>query len=1219
MENQMQITLYRVKSSIQILLLNIIILFATGCDFNTPKESSDSIKDTPVGEVPNPTPDPTPSASPTPTPEPMPEPMPEPIHEPIVLDAISISQGEDDGYSWGKYGNADWEADNIDNDFIRLGAAGNDDRNYISSYLFRNVAINSGQNILSAKIIFTEHSDEGSDSASLDLTIKALNPSSQSSYSEGDLGQDRSALTAQVRWNKSSSNWETPDLTTLIQAIVSDSNWNANQAMGFVIQNTAGASGNSRHNIFTADASNANYHPKLLITYGDDLVAPTISNPSPTGTLSSNITNTSLGINTNEAATCKFSESAGTEYSDMANSLTSSNNIQHQANLSNLTQGNRYQYYVRCEDLAGNATTTDFIISFAIASLSDALVLLNIEEPANTQRDNEVVRTGVPFPKGLVQASDAIKLTASGSNTALPMQTRPLSLWDDGSVRWLLVDTQVSLNAEENKSLELKYAATEVVNTNPLSIDQDDNFIHIDTGPLQFTVPKNNGSIIHSASLIEGANTHTLIAPPTDNSDRGPWISVAGQTHFGGLLTSNSVPAANDPIKKYEDYIASNDGDDFNLHGLWDLSVSIEEQGDLHAVIRISGTHLDENGIAYSSFITRVHAYRGQSQLKIDHTLVFTGTGNDKITDYGFRLPYAGTSTLIEGIAANTGEVTHLSYDKHNIPGSSNVTGQAQGYIARQNNETNVSVVLKDMAENFPKGLAATANSIDIQLYPSAAPDLNLERYSSSIDSNNGETSSISINRSAQGLAKTDTFIINFSAGNIDKTATENLAKKVNAGPLLALANGDWYSNAKVMGVGNFSFNSDKNTSERHFRIDRKLKVIEDFMRFNQRKQYNWFGMLNYGDIRGYFKGGCAPGHSADCTWSEKGRYGWSGNSGEPSNQLWVQFLRAPSRDLFTDASALAQHSQDLQMIHYGDATKHSDQTMSGGRNREFSVGSMHRHGVDAWSGYGQQPEYSHVAGIETYYYLTGNGRAKETLFEAAAFMTRYGQNTPSYTALVNGIDVLTRASAVFHDQPATYNRFNNRLEVLIQDTFDNDGVNSELADSTLGQTFDYFVRGAAGLMYHHERTGDSRSANLILDAADIITEGGDKWGVSNDGDAGGVWYYLNNLTYAHSIADEYSRNKTPYYNLVSSVLALNDHSSPQSSSAVISLASFEATPADWRNWIWEWNEEELNPAAPALLHIARQMTFRNDFMQDYHSYRAFVHLATAAALISPE
>ena len=390
-------------------------------------------------------------------------------------------------------------------------------------------------------------------------------------------------------------------------------------------------------------------------------------------------------------------------------------------------------------------------------------------------------------------------------------------------------------------------------------------------------------------------------------------------------------------------------------------------------------------------------------------------------------------------------------------------------------------------------------------------------------------------------------------------------------------------------------------------------------MRFNQRKQYNWFGMLNYGDIRGYFKGGCAPGHSADCTWSEKGRYGWSGNSGEPSNQLWVQFLRAPSRDLFTDASALAQHSQDLQMIHYGDATKHSDQTMSGGRNREFSVGSMHRHGVDAWSGYGQQPEYSHVAGIETYYYLTGNGRAKETLFEAAAFMTRYGQNTPSYTALVNGIDVLTRASAVFHNQPATYNRFNNRLEVLIQDTFDNDGVNSELADSTLGQTFGYFVRGAAGLMYHHERTGDSRSANLILDAADIITEGGDKWGVSNDGDAGGVWYYLNNLTYAHSIADEYSRNKTPYYNLVSSVLALNDHSSPQSSSAVISLASFEATPADWRNWIWEWNEEELNPAAPALLHIARQMTFRNDFMQDYHSYRAFVHLATAAALISPE
>ena len=1086
--------------------------------------------------------------------------------------------------------------------------------------MFRGVGIPSGQNILTAKIVFTEHNDQASDSAMLDLTIKAINPSSQTTFSEGDLGQDRAVLSTEVQWNKSSSTWETPDIANLIQSIVSNPSWNSNQAMGFVIQNTAGAGGSSRHNIFSANSSNSDHHPKLLITYGEDVTIPSISNPSPSGVLSLNTANTLLSINTDEAANCKFSTQADTLYADMESTLTSSNQIQHQANLSGLTQGTAYEYYIRCADIAGNTTVVDFTISFAIASLSDALVMLNIKEPANSVRDNEVVRTGVPFPKGLVQADDVIQLTAQGSNTALPMQTRPLSLWDDGSVRWLLMDTQISLAAEENKALELKYAASAITNDNPLTVSQTDDYINIDTGPLQFSVPKNNGGIIHSATLTEAGEVLTLIAAPTGNiTDRGPWISVAGQTHFAGLLNSNSVPAANDPIKKYESYIADDWGDDFNLHGLWDLSVTIEEQGDLHAVIRISGTHLDNSGIAYSSFITRVHAYRGQSQLKIDHTLVFTGTGNDQISDYGFRLPYAGTSTLIEGVSANTGAVTHLDYASYNTPSAINVAGQAGGYIARHNSETNISVVLKDMAENFPKGLAATTTGIDVQLYPNTAPVLNLARYSSSIDSANGETSSITNNRSSQGISKTDTFVIEFAAGNLNQTHSENLAQQLNAGPLLALADGDWYSDAKVMGVGDFAFNTDKNISERHFRIDRKLKVIEDFMRFNQRKQFNWYGMLNYGDIRGYFKGGCAPGHSADCTWSEQGRYGWSGNSGEPSNQLWLQFLRNPSRDLFTDASALARHTQDLQMIHYGDATKHSDQSMAGGRNREFAVGSMHRHGVDAWSGYGQQPEYSHVAGIETYYYLTGDGRAKETLFEAAAFMTRYSIGTPSYTALVNGIDVLARAVAVFHDQPAALSRFNSRLEVLVEDTFSADGVVDELGDSSLGGSFGYFVRGAAGLMYHHELTGDSRSASLILDAADIISAGGDKWGVGSDGESGSVWYYLNNLTYAHSIADEYGRNKTPYYSLVSQVLAHNDHSSEQSGSDAISLASFEAMPANWKDWVWEWNEGELNPAAPALLHITRQMTFRNDFMQDYHSYRAFIHLATAAALVAPE
>lgn len=311
-----------------------------------------------------------------------------------------------------------------------------------------------------------------------------------------------------------------------------------------------------------------------------------------------------------------------------------------------------------------------------------------------------------------------------------------------------------------------------------------------------------------------------------------------------------------------------------------------------------------------------------------------------------------------------------------------------------------------------------------------------------------------------------------------------------------------------------------------------------------------------------------------------------------------------------------------MQMVHYGDATKFSDETIAGGRNREFSVGSLHRHGKQAWSGYAQTPEYSHIAGIETYYYLTGDRRAKETIYEAASFIARYSEGSPGDTAFVNGIDTLSRASAVFYDQTSHFDKFNDRLEVLLDYAVSGspNAVQKELNDSSLGGAFGYFVRGSAGLAYHHELTQDARAAELILDAADIITTGtnDDKWGVGSNGVDGSVWYYLNSLTYAATIASDYSRDGQPYYNLVEKVLQHNGHSESQEDSAVIALESFQAVPEEWDEWVWTWDEGVLDIANPALLHIARQLTFRNDFMQDYHSYRAFIHLATAAALVNP-
>lgn len=833
---------------------------------------------------------------------------------------------------------------------------------------------------------------------------------------------------------------------------------------------------------------------------------------------------------------------------------------------------------------------------------SNLLVELQVSEPAAHARTSVPVTSGVPFSQGLLAADAELTLYTEGQQ--LPLQTKVLATWPDGSVRWLLLDSQLTLAAEQTRTMQLKEEMPPAI-ADPLLVQVEPAVITVDTGPLRVEIPRNYGGLIHRAWVDQ----QLIIDAPSDPIDRGAWVQRGGTSFYSSLLQNTSSPAGGDSIALYRSYIQDNGQEGgFNLFDPWDLSVTVEEAGPLRAVVRVSGALLDSSGMGFCSFVVRIHAFRGKSTLRFDHTFVFTGDEQDTIASYGVRFPFLGSTTLINGVSASTGTLLQQSYDQYSINGVAH-SGQALGYLGRDNGNLSMGVVLRDMAENYPKALVATAEALEVQLYPQDVAPLDLSRYSHTIDSANGETGD-NRDRGAQGLAKSDTFLLQLGSAALVESSLVAAAEKLSAGPVLALATPDWVSNSGVMGIGDFAF-APSVDSPVHYRIDRVLHILADFMRYNQRRQFLWFGLLDYGDIRGWFHGG-----GSGFTWHELGRYGWSGNSGEPSNQLWVQFLRKPSQQLFLDAEALARHTQDVQMVHYGDASGSGAGDWSG-RNREFVVGSLHRHGRQAFSGYAGLPEYSHISGVETYYYLTGDGRAREALYEAAQFICRYGVNNPDYTALVNGVDVLSRAAAVFYDHPTHAARFTARLEVLV-DYLSGGSPNpvvQELQGSNLSSSFGFFVRGAPGLMYHHARTGDPRLRSLILDAADVLVAGdGDAWNVATDGEAGSVFYHLNTLTYAAALATD----ATPYANLAKSAAEWNCHAAQSSGTGAISMQSLEAIPQDWRDWRWTWHEGELTAGSPELLWIDRQLTFRNDFMQDYHSYRAFVHLAVAAALLGP-
>lgn len=829
------------------------------------------------------------------------------------------------------------------------------------------------------------------------------------------------------------------------------------------------------------------------------------------------------------------------------------------------------------------------------------VVVLSLQEPAGVARDQAHVRWGVPLPQGLVDADEPLRLV-DADGAVWPTQARDLSQWPDGSRRWVLLDTIADLAADETAELTLRVPDDPVDVDAPLSVTETEDAVLLDTGPLRVEIDKRSGSVLRRAWLDD-----VLVVDLPTGEDRGPFLNTAGTDYLGARLHPDTVPAAGDAIEQYRNWGADNLDRPANRYDPFALEVVVEEQGPVHAVVRVSGTHLSSSGQSAGTFIVRVHATRGQRQLRMEQTFVYTGAQGDGVQSYGFRLPVPGTDDAADG-EPGTQEVAQLDWSEHTLDGQPR-SGPAVGMLSRSDGVTGQAVLLRDMAERFPKALSLDTDGIEVQLYPRAAPIWSLARYSNTLDTANGETGG-DADRGAQGLSVTDTWIWAPLDGAADHEALRTLAQALDAGPLTLTPPAGWVSDARIMGLGRFHIPVDDG-AEAHRRADAVLRIAADFMRINQRREFAWFGVEDYGDIRGLFDGG-----DASFTWSELGRYGWSGNSGEPSNQLWTQYLRTPSVEVLLDAEALARHTQDQSMVHYGDASS-IDSTPWNGRNREFAVGSQHRHGRQAFSGYAGLPEYSHIAGVETWYYLSGDARARDALYEAAEFVTRYGPDTLEWTAGANGIDVLSRAASVFYDEPELQSRYSDRNDQLLEwiDANDSAYIQGEFAGlGDVGDNFNVFVRVLPGLMYEHERSGDPRALRAVTVAADQLAAAADPMGLTSSGSAGSVYYHLAPLAYLASLEGAAS----PYYERAVRVLGLNCHHADASDTGAISDASLRAIPDDWRDWSWQWDEDPLESPSPGILWIHRQLFWRNDFMQDYHSYRVFTHLATLAASVNP-
>ena len=94
----------------------------------------------------------------------------------------------------------------------------------------------------------------------------------------------------------------------------------------------------------------------------------TINSPTVNQQLNAGTISTTLSVTTNEAATCRYSNS-NQAYDNMANTFTTTGSTAHTIILTGLANGQSYTYYVRCADASGNKNTASSTIIFSVASV----------------------------------------------------------------------------------------------------------------------------------------------------------------------------------------------------------------------------------------------------------------------------------------------------------------------------------------------------------------------------------------------------------------------------------------------------------------------------------------------------------------------------------------------------------------------------------------------------------------------------------------------------------------------------------------------------------------------------------------------------------------------------------------------------------------------------------------------------------------------------------
>ena len=314
---------------------------------------------------------------------------------------------------------------------------------------------------------------------------------------------------------------------------------------------------------------------------------------------------------------------------------------------------------------------------------------------------------GVPFAAGILADPAAVRLVDE-HGTGVPAQIDRTAVWRDGTVRWLMVSAVAP--ASGRYFLEFGPGATPTPAEGGVTLSATAEGYSVDTQAAHFLIPR-DGLGIEQAQV---AGVGEL------------WHDGAAAVYVVDSLGRRAVCA----------------GADANVR--WQVAV----QGPIRVVLRGDADYVTDGGERVARATVWYWFFRGRTDVKVVHTVVLT-EDTDKLwmREIGWRLPldlggnvratFDSSRTADETVWSSpvgAGEVLsavqedfpHFLERRSGFvlrrlgPGAAEdlLTGDALGeWLDVAGADRGLTVVVRDLAEQFPKALEASSDAVTIKLW----------------------------------------------------------------------------------------------------------------------------------------------------------------------------------------------------------------------------------------------------------------------------------------------------------------------------------------------------------------------------------------------------------------------------------------------------------------------------------------------------------------------